>query len=112
MIFVCTRPERHIGNAFSWRGAPQPDDIVNASAGAAMEDIRAVEEGVVAVYRSSAEKAREPFFVFSLFFFFLFLYFSPFLFVSNLPFFFFFLFFLFFFFFFFLPPFPPPFFSP
>ncbi|CAM9259489.1 unnamed protein product [Ascophyllum nodosum] len=42
--------ERHIGNAFSWRGAPQPDDIVNASAGAAMEDIRAVEEGVVAVY--------------------------------------------------------------
>ncbi|CAM9988704.1 unnamed protein product [Ectocarpus sp. 4 AP-2014] len=48
--------ERHIGNDFAWRGAPQPDDIVNASAGAAIDDIRAVDDSVIDLYKTAAEQ--------------------------------------------------------
>lgn len=56
MVFA----ERHIGNDFSWRGAPQPDDIVKVSAQAAVEDIRAVGDSVAALYRNAAEKVGKP----------------------------------------------------
>ncbi|CAN0165128.1 unnamed protein product [Pylaiella littoralis] len=51
--------ERHIGNDFSWRGAPQPNDIVNASAGAAIDDIRGVDDSVIDLYTSAAEQLIE-----------------------------------------------------
>ncbi|CAM9882379.1 unnamed protein product, partial [Hapterophycus canaliculatus] len=51
--------ERHIGNNFAWRGAPQPNDIVDASAGAAIEDIRGVDDSVLALYKSAAEELIE-----------------------------------------------------
>ena len=56
----CVRPEkeRHIGNNFSWRGAPQPNDIVSASAGAAIDDIRGVDDSVIGLYKSAAEQVR------------------------------------------------------
>lgn len=57
------QPERHIGNNFAWRGAPQPNDIVDASAGAAIDDIRGVDDSVLDLYKSAAEQVRCPYFV-------------------------------------------------
>ncbi|CAM9858796.1 unnamed protein product, partial [Ectocarpus sp. 6 AP-2014] len=37
-------------------GAPQPDDIVNASAGAAIDNIRAVDDSVIDLYKTAAEQ--------------------------------------------------------
>lgn len=50
--------ERHIGNSFQWRGAPQPNDIVEASAAAALEDIKAVSGSALGLYENTANTVR------------------------------------------------------
>lgn len=52
----CHLTERHVGNTFQWRGAPQPSDIIGAAAGAAMEDIRGVDDSVLSLYKDAAEE--------------------------------------------------------
>ncbi|CAM9449933.1 unnamed protein product [Chrysoparadoxa australica] len=51
--------ETEIGNAMDWQGAPQPDDIVKASALAALEDIEAVDASVLPYFEESAAQLIE-----------------------------------------------------
>ncbi|CAN0044441.1 unnamed protein product, partial [Phaeothamnion confervicola] len=51
--------EKQTGNVFEWRGAPQPADVIAASAEAAAEEIAAVPAEVVPLYEAAASRLIE-----------------------------------------------------
>ena len=57
--FAVKEIEGAVGNKFEWAGAPQPADIVAASALAAMEDVANVDDKVFPLFQAAAAKLVE-----------------------------------------------------
>lgn len=57
--FAVKEIESAVGNKFEWAGAPQPADIVSASALAVMEDVADVDDKVFPLFEDAAKKLIE-----------------------------------------------------